>query len=145
MGKPFFDIDTDAKGEKGEKSAASEKPKEQKTESKPEAKQETKPETKEAKQASETKAPSKETPTNKPEPAKGPSFIPSSGSFERQEVREPLSKIKQKMGERLKQSQNTYASLTTFQEVDMSTIMEYRKVVAWPLRDSRSSSRSATA
>ena len=60
-------------------------------------------------------------------------------------MREPLSKIKQKMGERLKQSQNTYASLTTFQEVDMSTIMEYRKVVAWPRRNSRSSSRSATA
>ena len=33
------------------------------------------------------------------------------------------------MGERLKQSQNTYASLTTFNEVDMSGIMEYRKVI----------------
>ena len=28
VGKPFFDIDTDAKGEKSEKSGASEKPKE---------------------------------------------------------------------------------------------------------------------
>lgn len=45
--------------------------------------------------------------------------------------------MKQKMGERLKQSQNTYASLTTFQEVDMSTIMEYRKVTLFLFRNSR--------
>lgn len=53
--------------------------------------------------------------------------------------------MKQKMGERLKQSQNTYASLTTFQEIDMSTIMEYRKVRAFLLRNSRSNSPKGTA
>ena len=35
--------------------------------------------------------------------------------------------MRQTIGKRLKESQNTYASLTTFNEVDMSAIMELRK------------------
>ena len=35
--------------------------------------------------------------------------------------------MRMKIAERLKESQNTYALLTTFQEVDMSAVMELRK------------------
>lgn len=40
-----------------------------------------------------------------------------------------------KVGQRLKDSQNTYALLTTFQEVDMSEVMEIRKVLAPTMSD----------
>lgn len=39
---------------------------------------------------------------------------------------EPMSRIRQRIGERLKGSQNNYATLTTFNEVDMSEVMSLR-------------------
>lgn len=39
---------------------------------------------------------------------------------------EPISRIRQRIAERLKGSQNNYATLTTFNEVDMSEIMSLR-------------------
>lgn len=42
------------------------------------------------------------------------------------EERVPLSRLRQKIAERLKLSQNTAAMLTTFNEVDMSTVMQLR-------------------
>ena len=39
---------------------------------------------------------------------------------------EPISRIRQRIGERLKGSQNNYATLTTFNEVDMSEAMNLR-------------------
>ena len=38
-----------------------------------------------------------------------------------------MNRMRLRIAERLKQSQNTAASLTTFNEVDMSNIMEFRK------------------
>lgn len=38
-----------------------------------------------------------------------------------------MNRMRLRIAERLKQSQNTAASLTTFQEVDMSALMEFRK------------------
>lgn len=38
-----------------------------------------------------------------------------------------MNRMRLRISERLKQSQNTAASLTTFQKVDMSSIMEFRK------------------
>ena len=38
-----------------------------------------------------------------------------------------MNRMRLRIAERLKQSQNTAASLTTFNEVDMSSIMEFRK------------------
>jgi 2-oxoglutarate dehydrogenase E2 component (dihydrolipoamide succinyltransferase) len=38
-----------------------------------------------------------------------------------------MNRMRLRISERLKQSQNTAASLTTFNEVDMSNIMEFRK------------------
>jgi 2-oxoglutarate dehydrogenase E2 component (dihydrolipoamide succinyltransferase) len=37
-----------------------------------------------------------------------------------------MSRMRQRIGERLKASQNTYATLTTFNEVDMSEVMQMR-------------------
>ena len=47
---------------------------------------------------------------------------------ERKETREPMSRLRQRVAQRLKDSQNTYALLTTFQEVDMHEATVTRKV-----------------
>lgn len=39
-----------------------------------------------------------------------------------------MNRMRTRIAERLKQSQNTAASLTTFQEIDMSSLMEMRKL-----------------
>lgn len=39
-----------------------------------------------------------------------------------------MNRMRLRIAERLKQSQNTAASLTTFNEVDMSNIMDFRKL-----------------
>lgn len=54
----------------------------------------------------------------------------SSGKTEgnREERRVKMNRMRLRIAERLKQSQNTSASLTTFNEVDMSNIMEFRKL-----------------
>lgn len=48
-------------------------------------------------------------------------------SPERSSRREKMSRMRLRTAERLKESQNTSASLTTFQEVDMTNIMNLRK------------------
>lgn len=45
------------------------------------------------------------------------------------ETREPMSRLRQRVAQRLKDSQNTYALLTAFQEVDMSEATKIRKEV----------------
>ncbi|KAI9680772.1 MAG: 2-oxoglutarate dehydrogenase complex E2 component [Caeruleum heppii] len=50
----------------------------------------------------------------------------SSGN--REERRVKMNRMRLRIAERLKQSQNTAASLTTFNEVDMSSLMEFRKL-----------------
>ncbi|KAL2441349.1 Dihydrolipoyllysine-residue succinyltransferase component of 2-oxoglutarate dehydrogenase complex [Exophiala dermatitidis] len=49
------------------------------------------------------------------------------GPGSRNENRVKMNRMRLRIAERLKQSQNTAASLTTFNEVDMSNIMEFRK------------------
>ncbi|KAL8783798.1 MAG: hypothetical protein Q9195_009280 [Heterodermia aff. obscurata] len=46
----------------------------------------------------------------------------------REERRVKMNRMRLRISERLKQSQNTAASLTTFNEVDMSSLMEFRKL-----------------
>ncbi|KAF1982081.1 dihydrolipoamide succinyltransferase [Aulographum hederae CBS 113979] len=61
----------------------------------------------------------------KPEPKK------DTGSEElgsREERRVKMNRMRLRIAERLKQSQNTAAALTTFNEVDMSSLMEFRKL-----------------
>ncbi|KIX01076.1 uncharacterized protein Z518_10142 [Rhinocladiella mackenziei CBS 650.93] len=49
------------------------------------------------------------------------------GPGSRNENRVKMNRMRLRIAERLKQSQNTAASLTTFNEVDMSNVMEFRK------------------
>ncbi len=46
---------------------------------------------------------------------------------DRLEKRVPLSKLRQRIAERLKEAQNTAAILTTFNEIDMSTVQNLRQ------------------
>ena len=46
----------------------------------------------------------------------------------RNETRVKMSRMRQTIASRLKQSQNTAATLTTFNEIDMSSAMEFRKL-----------------
>ncbi|KAH9941864.1 dihydrolipoamide succinyltransferase [Epithele typhae] len=80
------------------------------------------PEKKEVKEAPKP-APAPSKPAAKEEPAPGPKVRGS-----RNETRVKISRIRARIGERLKESQNTAAALTTFNEIDMSSIMEFRKL-----------------
>merc|ERR1712232_1363002 len=88
------------------------KPVEKKEEPKSESKSESKSETK-----SETKSESKETPKKGPKPSHA-----APGT----ETRVKMSKMRETIAKRLKDSQNTAAMLTTFQECDMSELMKMR-------------------
>merc|ERR1719357_238949 len=58
-------------------------------------------------------------------PAPPTSIAPKGGS--RAEKRVPMSRMRQRIAERLKEAQNTAACLTTFNEIDVSTFMNARK------------------
>ncbi|KAK0757574.1 hypothetical protein N5P37_009588 [Trichoderma harzianum] len=119
----------------GEKPAESEKPKEESApspseskESKPAAEPE-QPKSEPAKSEKPAPPPQpKEQPEKKsqPEPAAASKSEPAAGN--REERRVKMNRMRLRIAERLKQSQNTAASLTTFNEVDMSNIMEFRKL-----------------
>lgn len=64
------------------------------------------------------------TPKANETPAVSSSFTP----FPRTETRVKMNRMRLRIAERLKESQNTAASLTTFNEVDMSALMEMRKL-----------------
>ncbi|KAL9622445.1 MAG: hypothetical protein Q9160_003121 [Pyrenula sp. 1 TL-2023] len=83
-----------------------------------------KPEKKEPEAKTEKKQEKKaETPN---EPPKASAAESPFGSREERKVK--MNRMRLRIAERLKQSQNTAASLTTFNEVDMSSIMEFRKL-----------------
>jgi len=68
----------------------------------------------------EAPKPKKETKEeSKPSPARVPGT--------RNETRVKMTRMRQRISERLKESQNAAASLTTFNEIDMSSLMEMRK------------------
>ncbi|KAF2623469.1 dihydrolipoamide succinyltransferase [Macroventuria anomochaeta] len=76
---------------------------------------------------------SKPQPPKQPEPKKESKPAPKEESKQvqsgsRGENRVKMNRMRLRIAERLKQSQNTAASLTTFNEVDMSSIMEFRKL-----------------
>lgn len=54
--------------------------------------------------------------------------VPMNTLGNREERRVKMNRMRLRIAERLKQSQNTAASLTTFNEVDMSSLMEFRKL-----------------
>ncbi|CAF1364371.1 unnamed protein product, partial [Rotaria sordida] len=81
------------------------------------------------------KGPQRETPTSQISvtPAKsqqapsGSGIDPNKISGTRSETRVKMSRMRLKIAERLKEAQNTCAMLTTFNEIDMSNIVEFRK------------------
>jgi len=66
----------------------------------------------------------------KPKPAtkeSKPQEAPRPAAGSRNETRVKMSRMRLRIAERLKESQNAAASLTTFNEIDMSSLMEMRK------------------
>lgn len=138
VGQDLVRLELGGAPEGGNKEKASSEPKEpaskdQSTSSDPEpSKEEPKP--KEQSSSSpppEKKAEPKETPKPKPSESKkqessSSSSAPTLGN--REERRVKMNRMRLRIAERLKQSQNTAASLTTFNEVDMSSLMEFRKL-----------------
>jgi len=85
-------------------------------------------ETKEATTAPPT-APVVEAPPAKKAVAKAAAAatpLPVAAEGNRVERRVPMTRLRRRVSERLKASQNTYAMLTTYNEIDMSNIMELR-------------------
>lgn len=85
--------------------------------------------------APKAEAPKPKAEAPKPKPAASkPSAAPAKSenqsftSFSRTETRVKMNRMRQRIAERLKESQNTAAFLTTFNEVDMSSVMELRKL-----------------
>lgn len=62
-----------------------------------------------------------------PRPADCPPCPPCVPADSRNERREPMSRLRQRIAQRLKEAQNTAALLTTFNEIDMQPVMELRK------------------
>ena len=67
----------------------------------------------------------------KPEPAPAPAPTPAPATEApapgaQRERREPMSRLRRRIAERLKHAQNTAAMLTTFNEVDMTAVMALR-------------------
>lgn len=103
-------------------------PKDKEPEKKPESKPEgeSKPEPKKEESSPAPPAPEKKAPAPSSKPKETKEAPVSLG--ERGESRVKMNRMRLRIAERLKQSQNTAASLTTFNEVDMSSIMEFRKL-----------------
>jgi 2-oxoglutarate dehydrogenase E2 component (dihydrolipoamide succinyltransferase) len=59
-------------------------------------------------------------------PPAAPPLSPQARPAGERETRQPMSMIRRRIAERLLESQNTTATLTTFNEADMSAIMELR-------------------
>lgn len=74
-----------------------------------------------------SKAPEPKENDPKPAPIEKNTVTPLYKSPERSTRREKMSRMRIRTAERLKESQNTAASLTTFQEVDMTNLMQLRK------------------
>ncbi|KAI0881013.1 2-oxoacid dehydrogenase acyltransferase [Annulohypoxylon maeteangense] len=72
--------------------------------------------------------PKKESAQKPSQPSKDTSTNTGPVLGSREERRVKMNRMRLRIAERLKQSQNTAASLTTFNEVDMSSLMEFRKL-----------------
>ncbi|KFY49882.1 hypothetical protein V496_09764 [Pseudogymnoascus sp. VKM F-4515 (FW-2607)] len=106
-------------------------PKEEKStssESKPAQKDEPSPPKKESPSPPAQEQPKKASPPPKQAESKAAETKTTSAPGNREERRVKMNRMRLRIAERLKQSQNTAASLTTFNEVDMSSLMEFRKL-----------------
>ncbi|KAG6093091.1 hypothetical protein E4U31_006923 [Claviceps sp. LM219 group G6] len=126
-GPPSLDtLDNKSASTKGTKDEGNSKPKEMSEAS----------ETRENLQKEETQhitpepksAPSSPAPDAKQNEIASPRAQISNAHPSRDERQVKMNRMRLRIAERLKQSQNTAASLTTFNEVDMSNIMDFRKL-----------------
>ena len=116
VGKDLFKI------EPGEPPKDQPKEEPKKEESKPEQPKE-EPKQEEPKQEQPKEEPKKEEP-KKAADNQAQEQVPKAGA--RTESRVKMSRMRKRIAERLKESQNTAASLTTFNEIDMSPLMAFR-------------------
>lgn len=131
VGQDLVKVEAGAAPE-GKKEEPAEQPKE------PETPKESQPSESEKQPPQEEKKPQapQQPPAPKPEPSKpqaeAPKAEPAADAKPvlgtREERRVKMNRMRLRIAERLKQSQNTAASLTTFNEVDMSSLMEFRKL-----------------
>ncbi|KAL8375733.1 hypothetical protein RB595_007040 [Gaeumannomyces hyphopodioides] len=126
VGQDLLRLDTDGAPPAGGAEKKAEPPKETE-EKKPEPESKPEPPKEEAAPKKQETAPppppKKEAAKEAPKESSG---APTLGSREERKVK--MNRMRLRIAERLKQSQNTAASLTTFNEVDMSAIMEFRKL-----------------
>ncbi|RYP32699.1 hypothetical protein DL767_005101 [Monosporascus sp. MG133] len=111
---------------KKEEASTEARPAPAEAENKPEPKPESKPESQAAKPSPAPQPKKESQPAAQPAKGTPASTGPMLGS--REERRVKMNRMRLRIAERLKQSQNTAASLTTFNEVDMSSLMEFRKL-----------------
>ncbi|GAA5913784.1 hypothetical protein JCM5296_002867, partial [Sporobolomyces johnsonii] len=124
VGQDLFKLEP---GEAPAGGAKKEQPKEEKKEEP--KKEEPKKESAEAAPKSEYRKPeSAEKAPKAPEPAKKEqgTSAPKPQAGARTETRVKMSRMRARIAERLKEAQNTAASLTTFNEIDMSSLMSFR-------------------
>ncbi|KAI9294823.1 dihydrolipoamide succinyltransferase [Neoconidiobolus thromboides FSU 785] len=136
VGQDLFKISEGGEKPESSKPKETSESKEKPQESKEEVKEEAKEVKEEAKKESkpEPKKESKPAPQPKSAPkeavsTKASSFVsgnPHEQIGNRTENRVKMNRMRLRIAERLKESQNTAASLTTFNEVDMSALMELR-------------------
>lgn len=74
-------------------------------------------------------------PAAAPAAPKASASVPAAPSGERTERREKMSRLRQRIAERLVEAQHTAAMLTTFNEVDMSAVMDLRKRYKDPFKE----------
>ncbi|KFY17856.1 hypothetical protein V492_00316 [Pseudogymnoascus sp. VKM F-4246] len=117
-------------GEKPKEESKPAEPKESAAEekSKPAQKDEPSPPKKESAPPPPQEQPKKASPPPKQSESKATESKSTSAPGNREERRVKMNRMRLRIAERLKQSQNTAASLTTFNEVDMSSLMEFRKL-----------------
>lgn len=121
VGQDLFRVEP---GEKGAAPPPKEEPK-PKEDQKPAAKVHEPQPPKKPEPAPQVKAAEKQ---KQPEPAKGkPGPEPAASVGNRGETRVKMNRMRQTIAKRLKDSQNAAASLTTFNEIDMSALMAFRK------------------
>ncbi|OZJ05746.1 hypothetical protein BZG36_01281 [Bifiguratus adelaidae] len=118
-------------GDAAKKEESSEQPKEIEARDEPKTKEEPKQQKEKPKPAPQ---PVEEKPAPKQAPAADASSAPSSSGSapkvtgSREERRVKMNRMRLRIAERLKESQNNAASLTTFNEVDMSNLMQMRSL-----------------
>lgn len=123
VGQDLLKIEEGAAPEGG--AAKKEEPKEEKKDEQP--KEQPKEQKKEEKPKEEKKPAKKESKPDAKKDSKAQESV-SFTNFSRHEERVKMNRMRLRIAERLKESQNTAASLTTFNEVDMSNLMEMRKL-----------------